>query len=42
MDYTVQGKTLPTKGLSTLIWKKQQDKTWKTVLEHSVFDVNPF
>lgn len=42
MDYIVQGKALPTKGLSTLIWKKQQDKTWKTVLEYSVYDIKPF
>jgi ketosteroid isomerase-like protein len=42
MDYIVQGKNIPTKGLSTLIWKKQQDKTWKTVLESTVYDIKPF
>jgi ketosteroid isomerase-like protein len=41
MDYMMQGKILPTKGLSTLIWKKQ-DKTWKTVLEFTVYDIKPF
>jgi ketosteroid isomerase-like protein len=41
-DYTVPGKSMPVKGLSTLVWVKQSDHTWKTVLEHSVFDVKPF
>jgi ketosteroid isomerase-like protein len=42
MDFVPQGAVMPAKGLSTIVWKKQADKTWKTVLENSQYDIKPF
>jgi len=42
LDYVVQGSVLPTKGVSILIWKKQSDNSWKTILEKSDYDIKTY
>ena len=42
LDFVPQGSAMPAKGISTLVWKKQADNTWKTVLENSEYDIKPF
>jgi len=42
LDYVVQGSVLPTKSVSILIWKKQSDNSWKTILEKSDYDIKTY
>ena len=42
LDFVVEGNSLPTKGTSILIWEKQDDNSWKTVLENSDYDTKRF
>lgn len=39
LDFVVQGKSMPAKGVSILVWKKQADNSWKTVLENSDYNI---
>jgi len=42
LDYLAGSNTLPAKGLSILIWTKQQDGGWKITMEKSEYSFKTF
>ncbi len=42
LDFVVEGNSMPAKGVSILVWKKQPDSSWKTVLENSDYDIKMY
>lgn len=42
VDYVVQGNVMKTRGLSTLVWIKQPDRSWKIVLEKTDMSIKTY
>jgi uncharacterized protein (TIGR02246 family) len=42
VDFVAGGTVMPTKGVSILVWKKQADNSWKTVMEKSDYSVKMY
>jgi len=42
LDFVVESNSMPAKGVSILVWKKQPDNSWKTVLENSDYDIKMY